>query len=142
MNSYRSGDDKWLWLIGAEADRHWEPIARALGAARLIDDERFASSRGRYKNATELVAIFDEIFAQHTRNEWTKILNEHDIWWAPVNSFEDLMANKQVNVVGAFRPMPSTTEEGQEQMSIATPIDFGGSPVEPSLAPPARCALR
>ncbi len=137
MNSYQTADEKWLWLIGAEASRHWEPIARALGAAHLIDDPRFKTSRDRYKNATELVAIFDEIFARHTREEWTKILNEHEIWWAPVNSFDDLMTDEQVAAIGAFLPMPVAGEVGAEQMSVATPVDFSGSPVAPPSAPPA-----
>ncbi len=136
MNSYRTVDDKWLWLIGAEANRHWEPIAQALRSPQLIEDERFRTSRDRYKNSTELVAIFDEIFAQHTREQWTEILNEHEIWWAPVNSFEDLLDDKQVETIGAFLSMPSSGGEGDQQMSIATPVDFSGSPVASPAAPP------
>ena len=56
MNSYRAGDDKWLWLIGAEAERHWEPIVKALGATELLADERFKTSRDRRRNAEALVA--------------------------------------------------------------------------------------
>lgn len=137
MNSYRSADDKWLWLIGAEANRHWKPIAQALGAPQLTEDERFKTTRDRYKNSTALVAIFDEIFAQHTREQWTAILNEHEIWWAPVNSFEDLLDDKQVEAIGAFLQMPTSVEEDSQQTSIATPVDFSGSPVAPPSAPPA-----
>lgn len=136
MNSYRTADEKWLWLIGAEADRHWEPIAKALGATGLLDDERFKTPRDRRRNAEALVAIFDEIFARHTREEWGSILAKHDVWWSPVNSFEDLMNDAQAHATGAFVQMPSMAGDDTKQASIATPVDFGAQPVAAPRAPP------
>ena len=136
MNSYRASDDKWLWLIGAEADRHWAPILKALGASQLLDDERFKTTRDRRRNAQALVAIFDEIFARYTRDEWARMLGEHDVWWAPVNSFEDLIDDAQVQAVKAFVSVPSMAGDGTTQMSIASPVDFGADAVAPPTAPP------
>jgi crotonobetainyl-CoA:carnitine CoA-transferase CaiB-like acyl-CoA transferase len=136
MNSYRAGDDKWLWLIGAEAERHWEPIVNALGAPELLADERFRTSRDRRRNAEALVAIFDGIIARHTRDEWAAILAKHGVWWAPVNSFEDLMNDAQARACGAFVEMPSMAGDGTTQTSLATPIDFGAEPARPTAAPP------
>ena len=137
MNSYCAGDGKWLWLIGAEASRHWEPIIKALGADELLDDERFKTARDRRRNATTLVQIFNDIFARHPRDEWAAIFRTHDIWWAPVNSFEDLMSDPQVDAAGAFISMPTRADDGTTQTSIASPVDFGAAPVEPAKAPPA-----
>jgi len=134
MNSYRAADGRWLWLIGAEADRHWAPIANALGAPALLGDERFRTSRERRRNAEALVAVFDEIFARHTRDEWAGIFARHDVWWSPVNSFEDLAGDAQVLASGAFVDMPS--QGGDAQPSIATPVDFGAEPVGALAAPP------
>ncbi len=136
MNSYRAGDGKWLWLIGAEAERHWEPIAKALGLAGLLGDERFATSRERRRNGEALVAIFDATFASHTRDEWAAILDRHGVWWAPVNSFEDLVNDAQAQACGAFVEMPTQAGEGATQRTLATPVDFGGTPVTPLAAPP------
>jgi crotonobetainyl-CoA:carnitine CoA-transferase CaiB-like acyl-CoA transferase len=105
MNSYCASDGKWLWLIGAEADRHWEPIAKALGVTELTSDERFKTSRDRRRNGEALVAIFDETFLRRTRDEWAAVLDAHGIWWAPVNSFEDLMSDPQAQACGAFIDM-------------------------------------
>lgn len=137
MNSYRAADGRWLWLIGAEADRHWEPIARALDLGALVDDERFRTSRDRRRNAEALVAAFDEAFAKRTREEWAAVFAGHDVWWAPVNSFEDLVHDAQVRASGAFLPMPTTTGDGSTQTTIAGPVEFGGEPVAPPAAPPA-----
>jgi crotonobetainyl-CoA:carnitine CoA-transferase CaiB-like acyl-CoA transferase len=136
MNSYRASDGKWLWLIGAEAERHWVPIVEALGAGVLLDDERFKTTRDRRRNTEALVAIFDEIFARRTRDEWAATLRDHDIWWAPVNSPDDLVKDAQVQAVGAFVPVPAMARDGTTSMSIASPVDFGAEPVAPPAAPP------
>jgi crotonobetainyl-CoA:carnitine CoA-transferase CaiB-like acyl-CoA transferase len=137
MNSYRSADGQWLWLIGAEAERHWEPIVKALGATELLADERFKTSRDRRRNAEALVAILDDVFARHTRDEWAAVFAEHDIWWAPVSSYEDLVKDAQAQACGAFVEMPAMGGDGT-QRSLATPIDFGADPVAVPSAPPRR----
>ena len=136
MNSYRAADDKWLWLIGAEAERHWEPIVNVLGASGLQADERFKTARDRRRNGEALVSLFDEIFARRTRAEWAATFAEHDIWWAPVNAFEDVVADEQAQASGAFVDMPSMAQDGTTQRTLATPLDFSAAPVAPPRAPP------
>lgn len=136
MNSYCASDGKWIWLIGVEAARHWVPIATALGVPHVLDDERFATTRDRHRNAAALVEIFERAFATHTRDEWAEIFRVHDVWWAPVNTFEDLLTDAQVQAAGAFVSMPTMAGDGSTQMSIATPVDFGSQSVAPLKAPP------
>ena len=136
MNSYRAADDKWLWLIGAEAERHWEPIVNVLGASELLADERFKTARDRRRNGEALVSLFDEIFARRTRAEWAATFAEHDIWWAPVNAYEDVEADQQAQASGAFVDMPSMAQDGTTQRTLATPLDFSATPVAPPSAPP------
>jgi crotonobetainyl-CoA:carnitine CoA-transferase CaiB-like acyl-CoA transferase len=136
MNSYRAADGKWLWLIGAEAERHWAPIVAALDAADLLADERYGTARDRRRNAEALVAAFDEIFARRTRAEWAERFAEHDVWWAPVNSPEDLLTDAQAQAAGAFVPVPSMTGDGTVVTSVASPVDFGAEPIGPARAPP------
>lgn len=137
MNSYRAADGRWLWLIGAEAERHWTPIVTALGVPQLLDDERFRTPRDRRRNAAALVAAFDAVFAGRTRDEWATIFAEQGVWWAPVNSFEDLVADPQAAACGAFVDVPSMAADGTTQTSVATPVDFGGNP-PPTLRSPPR----
>lgn len=137
MNSYQAADGKWMWLIGAEPDRHWKPILGALDAMHLQDDPRFRSTTERRRNNQALVAIFDQIFARHTRDEWAQCFAQHDIWWAPVNSPEDLLTDAQVQAVRAFIPVPSISGDGSTTMSVASPVDFGAEPVEPTQGAPA-----
>jgi len=105
-------------------------------AEELQDDERFKPSRDRRRNAEALVALFDEKFARRTREEWAAVFAEHDIWWAPVNAFEDVVGDAQAQACGAFLEMPSMAGDGTLQKTLATPLDFGASPVQPPRAPP------
>ena len=137
MNSYRAGDGKWFWLIGAEAERHWPGIVAALGVQELLDDERFATPRDRRRNAEALVTTLDQIFAAHTRDEWRTIFAQHDVWWAPVNSVDDLMGDPQVRAAGAFVEVPTDRSgEAPRIPGVATPVDFGAAKVGPAGPPP------
>mgnify|MGYP003344578786 CR=1 FL=1 len=36
VKSRSAGDGKWFWLVGAESERHWPGIARAIDRADLV----------------------------------------------------------------------------------------------------------
>ena len=38
INCYRSGDGKWFWLLGLQADRHWPDLVRAVERPELISE--------------------------------------------------------------------------------------------------------
>ena len=138
MNSYCASDGKWFWLVGAESERHWPGIVNALGGPELLIDERFLTPRERRRNAEVLVLAIDALTARHTRAEWADIFRQHEVWWAPINSVDDLLADPQVLACGAFVNVP--VKEGQatpERFNgVATPVDFSATPVSLSGPPP------
>jgi crotonobetainyl-CoA:carnitine CoA-transferase CaiB-like acyl-CoA transferase len=125
INSYQDAEGRWFWLIGLEADRHWPGLARAVGHPEWIDDPRFADTRERGRNCRELIAILDGIFATRTREEWGRILDAEDVWWAPVQSPEEVLADPQVAASGAF---VEVAEDSSTATMIASPVDFEGTP--------------
>jgi crotonobetainyl-CoA:carnitine CoA-transferase CaiB-like acyl-CoA transferase len=139
MNLYRAADGLWLWLVGAESQRHWPGIAKALGAPELIADARFATPRDRRRNGEALVAVFDERFSQRSRSAWAEIFRRDDVWWAPINSVDDLLQDPQVLASGAFVRVPVVAGGAAPDAvnGVATPIDFGLTPAGPTGAPPA-----
>ncbi len=147
MNTYCAADGKWFWLVGAESERHWPGIVLALGNPPLESDERFATPRERRRNATALVATLDALTAKHTRSEWAAIFQQHDVWWAPINSVEDLLTDPQVLASGAFVhvPVASGDTAPEDFNGVATPVDFGATPAGPAGPPPQvgadACAL-
>lgn len=130
MNPYEAGDGKWFWLIGAEAVRHWPGIVAALDEPTLETDERFATPRDRRRNAEALVDRLDAIFAGKPRDDWAAIFARHDVWWAPVNSMEDIQSDPQVRASGAFVDVPD--KDGGSAEGLATPVDFGEAATGPA----------
>ncbi|MCP5042120.1 MAG: CoA transferase [bacterium] len=135
INCYRDKEDRWFWIVGLEGDRHWPPLARVVGHPEWITDDRFATLGARAQNAAELIPMLDEIFATKTRDEWAEIFaSEEDFWWAPVQSFGEVLADDQVHAAGALVDVPD--EQGTTLLP-ATPADFEDTPWSPRWMAPA-----
>jgi crotonobetainyl-CoA:carnitine CoA-transferase CaiB-like acyl-CoA transferase len=134
INNYRDCDGRWFWIVGLEGARHWPPLCRAVGHPEWLDDSRFAGPANRAANAGALIAMLDEIFATKTRDEWGAIFDaEGDLWWALVQSLDEVLADPQVAASGGFVEVP----DGEGTMLFpATPVDFNGEPAAPERAAP------
>ncbi len=134
INNYQDSEGKWFWVVGLEGQRHWPYLARAVEHPEWIEDPRFADPGSRAANAAELIGMLDEIFATKTREEWGKIFDEQEeLWWAPVQTMEEVLADPQVQAAGSFVEVPdgpSTT------LLPATPVDFAGTPWKPRCMAP------
>jgi crotonobetainyl-CoA:carnitine CoA-transferase CaiB-like acyl-CoA transferase len=138
INCYRDRDGRWFWIVGLEAERHWPPLARVAGHPEWMGDPRFASAEARAKNATELVALLDAVFAGRTREEWAAVFDaEPELWWAPVQSVEEVLADPQVHAAGGLVGVP---DGGATTLLPATPADFHGTPWAPRWMAPAHGA--
>jgi crotonobetainyl-CoA:carnitine CoA-transferase CaiB-like acyl-CoA transferase len=133
INCYRDRDGRWFWLIGLEGDRHWPDLCRAVGHPEWIDDERFATARARRSNVRELIPALDTVFATRTRDEWGERLDRENMWWAPVQTPEELLGDSQAWAGGGFVEVPDA--DGTATM-INTPVDFVGTPAAPRAMPP------
>jgi crotonobetainyl-CoA:carnitine CoA-transferase CaiB-like acyl-CoA transferase len=135
VNCYRCADDRWVWLIGVERDRHWPPLARAVGRPEWLNDERFATSPARQENAAALIGELDALFAQRERSEWLKAFEEHGVWAEPVNTIEDVLADEQLVAAGGLIDVPD--HEGGSLVMVNSPVDFSLTPSGPRVAAPA-----
>ena len=121
--NYTCGDGRAFWLLGLEGDRHWPGLLDAIGRIDLAGDERFVNAASRARNCTELIAILDEHFATGTYAHWTARFDEHDVWWAPLNSIPEAIEDPQVIASGAFVDM--TPHEGEAPYcAVNSPVDF------------------
>jgi hypothetical protein len=123
VNCYRARDDHWFWLLGVEADRHFPKLCAALGRLDLLDDERFSSARGRRKNASLVVATLDAEFAAHTRAELIEKFDDADVWWAPVNTPEEVWDDPQAIAAGSFVDVAGGSGAPAHR-AVASPITF------------------
>jgi crotonobetainyl-CoA:carnitine CoA-transferase CaiB-like acyl-CoA transferase len=134
VNNYIAGDGRAFWIVGLEGDRHWPPLARAVGHAEWVSDERFATARGRFVNARELIAELDAIFATRNLDEWAESFAlEPELFWTPVNTIDDLLADDQFHASGAVVHVPD--DDGTMPM-VASPADFRGQVPQPRFRAP------
>ena len=134
INNYRDSEGNYFWIVGLEGERHWPPLARAAGHPEWIEDPRYADPKSRAENAEGLIAELDAIFATKTRAEWGEIFDaEEDLWWAPVQSIDDVLQDPQVAAAGGFVETP---DGASTTMLPATPVDFGGTPWAPRAMAP------
>jgi crotonobetainyl-CoA:carnitine CoA-transferase CaiB-like acyl-CoA transferase len=134
VNCYKTADDRWFWLLGLEGDRHWPGLLRSIDRTDLAEGERFSTSVGRRENCAALIAELDELFATRTFDEWVERFDAHDVWWAPVNTLRDVLADPQANAAGMFVEMAGI--DGEQYKSVSTPVRF--EPASDHVAAPGR----
>jgi len=134
LNNYTAGDGRAFWIVGLEGDRHWPALARAVGHPDWLTDERFATGTSRAVNARELIGLLDEIFATKPLDEWADAFAaEPELFWSPVNSIDDLVADEQFHAAKGVVQVP---DEQSSLPMLATPVDFGGEPPVPRYRAP------
>jgi crotonobetainyl-CoA:carnitine CoA-transferase CaiB-like acyl-CoA transferase len=134
MNNYVAGDGRRFWIVGLEGERHWPPLARAVGHPEWLEDHEYSTPMGRFQHAREMIATLDEIFRTKTLDEWAEVFaTEPDFFWAPLNTIEDLIADPQFHAAGGLVDVP---DGSSSTTMVATPVDFHGTPWQPrSIAP-------
>jgi crotonobetainyl-CoA:carnitine CoA-transferase CaiB-like acyl-CoA transferase len=135
VNNYRAGDGRRFWIVGLEGQRHWPPLARAVGHPEWAEEDHdWSTPLGRFQHATELIATLDEIFAARPLDEWAEVFaGEPDFFWAPINTVEELVADPQFHAAGGLVTVP---DGSTGTTMLATPVDFHGTPAAPrSVAP-------
>ena len=72
INNYTAGDGRRFWIVGLEAERHWPPLARAVGRPEWLDRPAILDAgRPLRQHAEELIAEIDAIFATRSLDEWS-----------------------------------------------------------------------
>ena len=122
IDSYRAGDGRWFWLLGLQGQRHWPDLLRAIERPEWFEDPRFATMRSRRENCPELVRLLDEIFATRPLAEWGAIFDRAGMWWAPVQTTEEVIRDPQAIAAGAFVEVPQA--DGTRIPGVASPVDF------------------
>ncbi|MGE2733972.1 CaiB/BaiF CoA transferase family protein [Mycolicibacterium vaccae] len=129
MNNYTAGDGRRFWIVGLQGERHWPALCAAVQRLGWLTDERFATGRARAANAEVLIAELDAIFAGKSLDEWSEVFaTQPDLFWSPINSLEDVVADEQFHAAGGLVYVPES--DGGSVPMVATPADFHGTPAE------------
>ncbi|MCQ4080798.1 CoA transferase [Streptomyces sp. RB6PN25] len=118
-NSYRTADDRWFFLVGVQAGRQLPKVLAAIGRTDLLQDERFAKPRDLTKNRREFIPILDEAFGGHPLEYWAEVFDKHDVFWAPVQTPEEVVRDPQARATGAWVEIANAGVE-----SVDSPITY------------------
>ncbi len=124
LTGYRCADDRWVWLLCLEGDRHWPNVLRALELGDVAGDARFTTMEGRRDHAELVWATLQERFARRTLAEWAPLLDGAGVWWARVQLPHELIEDPQAHAAGGFVEVPLA--DGTTATMVATPVDFDG----------------
>ena len=122
-------------MLGLEGDRHWPQVVDALGVPEWLEDERFSGIETRMENSPILTAEMDAIFLRKERDEWGQIFDEKGVWWAPVQSSLELLADPQSRAAGCW--IQVNTDDAETVEMVASPIDFSITEWEVSTGAPS-----
>jgi len=125
--------DGWA-VIGGVGDDRWHDFCVAVGMPELETDERFANAGLRIRNIDALYALLDGRFAGKTTAEWMEVLEAHDMICAPVQDYEQLLADEQALANGYIRSVEHPLA-GELQI-VGFPWKFSETPAEPAPAAP------
>jgi crotonobetainyl-CoA:carnitine CoA-transferase CaiB-like acyl-CoA transferase len=134
ISAYEAGDGRRFWMLGLQGDRHWPDVIRAVDRPEWADDERFADLMARFANSAELVRELNAVFATKPMDEWARIFDREDVWWAPVQHAHELVDDPVARAAGGFVSVP--VEGGEPVDMVASPIDFAGTPWSARSMPP------
>jgi formyl-CoA transferase len=99
-NNFCCKDGKWICAVHHPEEKYWPPICKGTGLERLIDDPRFRDYNSRIANGKDLIAIFDEVFATRTRDEWIDILLANGLMFSPVQTLAEALSDPQALASG------------------------------------------
>ncbi len=91
--------DAWI-VVGCAKEKFWQRLAIAIDRPELANDSRFATFAERSRNAEELLALLEPVFATRTAREWLDILGGAGVPCAPVNSVAAALRDEQTAARG------------------------------------------
>jgi crotonobetainyl-CoA:carnitine CoA-transferase CaiB-like acyl-CoA transferase len=74
------------------------------------------------ENSSALTAQIDAILETKERDEWGRIFDQNNVWWAPVQSSLELLTDPQSRAAGCWVQVDTGDDETVEM--VASPVDF------------------
>ena len=81
------------FTVGANNDRLFEGLCRAIGRTDLAADTRFAAGKPRQENRKALIAELERTTATETRAFWLERLDKEGVPAGPINNYAEALAD-------------------------------------------------
>ena len=82
--------------LGANTDKEWAGLARALGKPELIHDPRFATPAARQRNIDARLALVQEHLLDGSSAHWLETLRANEVPCAPTLTRNEVIAHPQI----------------------------------------------
>jgi crotonobetainyl-CoA:carnitine CoA-transferase CaiB-like acyl-CoA transferase len=125
-NTYRTKDDRWIWLSMQPLDIHWANLCRAIERPELENDPRFNTDDGREQNSGELIRILDAVLVTKTMEEWERGFRENDCIYGRIQTTDEVTRDPQALVNDFFAGIHHPV--AREIKLVATPVKFRQNP--------------
>ncbi len=89
-------------FVAAANQNLWERLCRTLGLEALLADPRFKSNQARVEHREALLPLLIETIGRRSNAELLGPLRAAGVPCAPVNSLEQMLADGQVQAIGAL----------------------------------------
>jgi crotonobetainyl-CoA:carnitine CoA-transferase CaiB-like acyl-CoA transferase len=125
---YRAGDRRIFKMAIVDTRRGWPKVCRAIGRPDLIDDPRYATLEERLKEGRmrELIRLCDQVFGSRPMEHWKRALEEADVPYSMVATYDDVVADEQMAANGVFLEIEDP-ELGRVR-TVDTPLHLEGHP--------------
>jgi formyl-CoA transferase len=125
--------DGWM-TIGANNQRLWGFLCRALDHPELQDDERFATNPDRMRNRDLLAKIIEDILSDHGTDFWVERLLVGGVPAGPILNYAQVLADPHVAERGMVQSIPHPVEG--EVKTLGFPVKFSATPAVTRRHPP------
>jgi crotonobetainyl-CoA:carnitine CoA-transferase CaiB-like acyl-CoA transferase len=131
-------------IIAASNDRLFAKLARVLGHAEWIQDERFRTNPQRVAHRAEMNRLLEQILITAPRAEWQKKLEAAGVPSAPVQSIAEVLVHPQLAALEMAQDTGEPIQEGKgdgpgnpTMKLLGLPLTLNGKrPPLRNLAPP------
>lgn len=83
-------------------ERFWQNLMQVVNNPAVADDPRFRTLEDRVNNYDDLATTLAEEFSKQPRDIWARRLEEADVPYAPVHSFDELADDPQLKANDSF----------------------------------------
>ncbi|MBT5204983.1 MAG: CoA transferase [Gammaproteobacteria bacterium] len=132
-NRYPCGDGKWV-VFNMPGPEQWPAFCVALGLSHWLEEDKYATGKGRYDHMPELTDGVDQALARRNRDEWGPIFDDAGLIWGPVLGLHEVPSDPQAKAINLFPTMHN--EEFGEYKTVGIPIRFGQADVRPRHSAP------
>lgn len=115
-------------------DASWGTVLGLLGDPDFLNDERFATPKGRYKNQSLIYRRITELTPNFTTSDLVERCQKAQIPAQPVRDLNEIRDEPHLQAVGFFQKREHPSEGAYVEMR--QPVRFGVGKGEPVLHPP------